>query len=830
VAAAKAARRRALPALGVLLAAAASPDPALAVPTVCTAQNVIALDPSCPATGFCTIAKDFEIGDGCVLDFGTRDVTISGHLNLDSRTGTIKAGSLTLAPSGFIEGRGTKPKPNDVGGTVIIDVLGNLTMLSQGNTVSRINVSGNAGGGSISISALGTATIGGKIRADNSTSAADGGEVVLRTGSDILVAGSGEITANGGSAATGGEIDLGALGRVQVDTSLDVSGGEGGSVDVSAEEDVVLAVVKSDGAGDGGSGGAVTVIAGTGVELKGDMSSRGADGSFGGSGGFVLIDALYGDIHVTAPLHVEGAQPDGVGGDVVLGARGTIKTEIGGMLSARANGSQSSGGSFTIDADLDVNLLGPVDVSGGFTGGLLEATGGRAVAMDDVAANARAAGGLGGSVIGTAGIGGYGPLDVTGLIDVSAAGCDQFFCSAAGEIELSGCNVTIANGAELSANATAGGRITLLGYEQITLSAPMHAIAASAKPIDAGMNRFVYRLGHPPVVTVAPTPPAVETAAATCTAPGQAGCLEPCPVCGNGVVEFPETCDTVGTPLSCDGCSRFCVLETCDDSSTCTSDSCTPQLGCRFDPLPDGTPCASGSCEVGVCVETPTTTTTTHPPTTTTTTTKPATTSTSTTSTTIGQPTTTTTVTTPGTTTTTVTTPATTSTTVTQPTTTTTHVTATTTTTGILPTTTTAPPPTTVPATTVTTSTAPTLTPTSTTSTTTLEPSCDSFPGVKAVRCRLDRFEAMFTEANVTGTVANGVRSRLRKIRLRLDQADVGGKKGRRALKQARAQLTELGRYLRQNKKKLGVEVAGALQTAVLQAGQQLAPLLSAGS
>ena len=35
----------------------------------------------------------------------------------------------------------------------------------------------------------------------------------------------------------------------------------------------------------------------------------------------------------------------------------------------------------------------------------------------------------------------------------------------------------------------------------------------------------------------------------TCTAAGQTGCLVPCPGCGNGMVEFPETCDTSAAAL-----------------------------------------------------------------------------------------------------------------------------------------------------------------------------------------------------------------------------------------------------------------------------------------
>jgi hypothetical protein len=100
---------------------------------------------------------------------------------------------------------------------------------------------------------------------------------------------------------------------------------------------------------------------------------------------------------------------------------------------------------------------------------------------------------------------------------------------------------------------------------------------------------------------------------------------------------------------------------------------------------------------------------------------------------------------------------------------------------------------------------------------------------VTGVQCRLDRFEAMVLDAQVTGSVAKGVQTRLKRIRRRLEQAGGGGKSGRRALKQARTEINALAKYLRQNKRRLGAGVAGALEAAIKEAGQQLAPLLAAG-
>src|SRR5207244_1474195 len=112
-----------------------------------------------------------------------------------------------------------------------------------------------------------------------------------------------------------------------------------------------------------------------------------------------------------------------------------------------------------------------------------------------------------------------------------------------------------------------------------------------------------------------------------CTAVGQLACLTPCPVCGNQLIEFPETCDTGGHPDAC--CNATCRTPFCNDLDACTTDACSV---------------AAGGC-THTRIEGCTTTTTTFPrPTTTTTTTATTTTTTSTPTTVAPETTTTTTV------------------------------------------------------------------------------------------------------------------------------------------------------------------------------------------
>jgi hypothetical protein len=46
----------------------------------------------------------------------------------------------------------------------------------------------------------------------------------------------------------------------------------------------------------------------------------------------------------------------------------------------------------------------------------------------------------------------------------------------------------------------------------------------------------------------------------------------------------------VNEPIECD-----------DDHSECTTDTCNPATGCEYTPLADGTPCAGGTCQAGLC-------------------------------------------------------------------------------------------------------------------------------------------------------------------------------------------------------------------------------------
>src|SRR5690242_4271101 len=126
-------RRTSLALLGVVAATVGLARDARAL-TACTAAQIISQDPGCPSgTGACNVTRDFTVGDGCSLDFGARAVTVAatGSLQTAPGTVTILAGSFTVAPRGFVDGRGLAP-PVDRGSFITIQTTGAVNVQKSG--------------------------------------------------------------------------------------------------------------------------------------------------------------------------------------------------------------------------------------------------------------------------------------------------------------------------------------------------------------------------------------------------------------------------------------------------------------------------------------------------------------------------------------------------------------------------------------------------------------------------------------------------------------------------------------------------------------------------
>ena len=591
--------RRLLTTLVLASLALATPRSATAL---CTASEIIGspLEPACPIDGnSCVINRDYVVGNGCTLDFGLRSVSVNGHLTIESRAMALRAQRLTLGPEAFLDGIGHAQGAH--GGLIQLvttgsGVNGSIDLKLGG----RIDAGGDLIGGDISLSAGGPVTINGRIRADFRNPNAAGGTIDISAGGDLTATALSTLSARGGRDSDGGgEIDLRATGRIEVNSELLVDGYDGGFVDIAGGTSVRILAVDASGGGDAGSGGCVDVLGATGAELVGLINADGDRGTFmtGGCGGLIEFDGARGDmvIGANAKISANGSAPDGGGGLILLTSlRHAI---VNGDLEAKGPDGETCGGDICVEAGLDTTLAAAatIDASGGDAGGGIDIFGLRHLTLSGtLLADGNRAGSLGGDVAARAGGGGAGNLVIAGLVDVtSAPTCsDLNGCGSGGITDIAGCNVTIDSGAQLLVGGPEAGENNLTARELLTVKGRLDSVGTSAMPIN-GQNRLLFPARRPAVLSGSVIlPAAVKLPLTTCpnVANTMPSCLAPCPTCGDGVTEFPETCDPgLMPPRSCqaNGCSVFCQLENCDDGMTCTGDGCNQDFGCyhSFTPM-----------------------------------------------------------------------------------------------------------------------------------------------------------------------------------------------------------------------------------------------------
>jgi len=582
--------------------------------TACTAAEVIAQEPNCPSNPAlaCNIRSVVTVptGQNCLFDFGSRALVIgsgsgttgAGRFQFGSSVVGIKAGSLTVNANGLLEGVGASATPpNSRGGMISLDVAGDVNFLG-GAAVLAVDLKGRSEGGVLTVNTGGNFTQTSRVDASNSTMVASGG-IVRITAQNVTIGGS--IVVSGGiDSAGGGEIDIKASNRIEVTGTLDISGSDGGALALEAQNDIVIANISGQGTGGAGSGGTATLAGRRGVTITGlvQLSGNVSTGLGGGCGGFLCLEAPLGTVALAASstVRAEGADPDGGGGEIDLVARRDITLGTGVLLSARGGGPEGCGGGICLESDRDIDVATSargIDVSGGSAGGDLTATAGRNLVMRaGMNLTGRNEGGTGGTLILEAGLATSGNLEVRSSLNVGGGVCGpEFGCGAAGTADLTACNLGVfAGGGEVRARAPNGGQITLTARRQLSIAGPVTSAKTSASEPDPGTVSLKHPTSFPPTIgsgQVQPAPTVVPLPA--CTSLSQEQCLLPCPTCGNGAVEFPETCDTLGTPANCDGCSEYCRTENCDDGLLCTNDSCELALGCIHTPA--NTPCVEPS-------------------------------------------------------------------------------------------------------------------------------------------------------------------------------------------------------------------------------------------
>ena len=504
------------------------PDP------VANTANVLCAAPSGPCTEALVVVSaniTVRVG-GCDFDLGGRALRIERTIRVPGREyGAVQRGMVFHAASDVTITRRAKLKSRGdfvrlegkiIGGDTIgleasgrIDVLGTLD-------------SSGAGGGVIYLVGAEGVTFErpSKIRARGISSVGDESEAV---GGDLYVESSragvlidGDIDMRGGNQSYGGTVEIVAVNDVEVNGTIDASGGPdgGGTILVVSSDDVridgLLTVASRNG---GGTGGDIVIAAGEpssaftppdGAKVRGELhigtgrlDARGS-GKLEvdpGSGGTVDL-AGVGAVHIGADAVIRADSgsplPEGSGGFVTIAAGDDLGNgppthgdiDLAGLVSTHGSG---YGGAVDVTAARDATLTGKVDVTGGESGGGLSAVVGRDLTFNgSVRAAATHAGGQAGQIRGFAGQTADGTLVIATDLRAPAGASGE--CS---RIHMSTCSLSVAPAVTLDASCAAVGEgqdpnvITLLARNAIDLGAASRHLAAPAGRV---------ALVHPPGV------------------------------------------------------------------------------------------------------------------------------------------------------------------------------------------------------------------------------------------------------------------------------------------------------------------------------------------
>ncbi len=396
-----------------------------------------------------------------------------------------------------------------------------------------------------------------QVNLSGSSATASGGELAVRAeAGDIGV--SGKLLLSGGADGVGGDVTLTAGNDLDISADVDVTGGDfdGGITDLQAGRDVTLGKsINASSIAGAGLGGAILVQAGRDLAVSGvsdvAKSRLSADGHADGAGvtgdGGVLqlIAARHLSLNANTVYEANGAAPDAFGGDMLLDAGGNLA--LAGEIVASSTGAEGAGGFVRMLADGSVQIAaaGSVDLLGGHAGGGIV----RIFSAGNV------------DFAGTADVGGNGGAGGSVFVDSSAtvtlSGTMSTAGSAApddkGKVDIAACHIQLTASGMID-NDTVAGRNRLQSRESMTL------LAGSSLFSSGDGNLLVYRSGSAvPVIagSVAPAPQLVEDAALTA-----------CAVCGDALVEEPETCDDGNTVfVKGEYCGATCLLVPCGHPS-----------------------------------------------------------------------------------------------------------------------------------------------------------------------------------------------------------------------------------------------------------------------
>jgi cysteine-rich repeat protein len=576
------------------------------------------------------MGDNIEVTSGsCTFDLGGRTLSIPKTFQMVG-TGLISflnAGNTTITSTGKLKARGDFNQPSGSfiqGGAITLDSDGTITL------DGFVDVSGDSAG-TITFNAVGDIHLdnGSTAQGNGVTSTSDNGFgdgglfEVTTTGGSIAAAGT--ISMVGNSQAEGGEVDLTAARDIDIQQTIDASGGggDGGTVDVEAGDNVTVAkTITVDSNVGAGFGGDITLNAGEdglgGVVPGGSLTVNGATLRFNGSDSEASSgDAGELDASAAGPIKLLGSALtirgnggslfDGSGGTVCLDSTDFDPNHIGpldgditveGTIILRSAGQSGDGGCYEASAGKGFTQTGTVDVSGQDTGGDIEIDSGAVLAVNGaLTAQGVSATGDPGSVDLLAGQAADAGLVVARNVIASGGSADgvgQF-------ISLAGCALTVNGGVKVDGSSgmtsPSPGTTPILGGSEIDLIArhPLQLQAAAqflAGP--GGQVVTIHPPGQNPVIGggVVFSPGRIDQPVAD-------GPYPACPVCGDGIRQSGEVCDN-GAAADGSCCNADCTALTCPTATATPgvsgpTPSPTMTVPRTMTPTPPATPTLLGS-------------------------------------------------------------------------------------------------------------------------------------------------------------------------------------------------------------------------------------------
>lgn len=451
----------------------------------------------------CVITTNHTVDDDSDVDFGTRAVVLRAVLtvgdSLDSVTGdslgpgliTLRAGSFRIEGGGRIKGQGGQTFD---GGTVRIITLGNIEIERTGSGFAFLLT--GAFGGELELSSTrGSILATGKImKLTNTTIEGDGGYLTIVTEDpNGVVDLRGSILASGGTQGSGGEIDISSAGALTIlDAGLagvDLSGGDfdGGFLTLVAGGRITLGRILANGGSESGLGGSLDVLARGPIIVNGPIDALGAQGVLGGGeGGELILDttdlfAPSEPVKILGPIRLNGRGPDGDGGFLTIWGS-TVE------LNAPIELTGQDFADLDVGADESLSVTAPITLS---SGSFCDLTSDGAIALHAPIDASGAAGGL-------ISVAAQGSLDIATSLRANATSSSSF----AGDIDLEGCQVTVAAGSALQVLGNTG-TITITSHDRMTLAGEFTADPGT------GSIELEYRdAARPPLVAAASFSPA----------------------------------------------------------------------------------------------------------------------------------------------------------------------------------------------------------------------------------------------------------------------------------------------------------------------------------